>query len=327
METQKESGLGELLKSEREKRGFSQDRVAKIIRLRKHFIEALEKEEWDSLPSPVFVKGFIRSYAQAVGFDGKEAISLYERSAPIKEEVPTPLSRPKDSKLKTISILIPLIIILAVFIYLWAGYRVFFFEDEADVFIEKENKEKTSIKQKSTKSVSSKQEDRTKAYVKKEEEFKQPPTPPVEIQGSVVEQVSSPPPVISNTTNEGMEESARVPSEEELMEPPVEENTEEASIVQPSEPVPATDEFVLTGVVRMRTYVKIYVDNQLPKEYIFHPGSRPQWYAKKGFNVVVGNAAGIEFDFNGKIVKDLGKLGKVVRINFPEDFESSIYEE
>ena len=103
-----------------------------------------------------------------------------------------------------------------------------------------------------------------------------------------------------------------------------EEETLPAPPVETAQPV---NDLVLKGIVNMRTWVKIYVDDNPPLEYIFQPGSRPQWTAKKGFDVLVGNAAGIEFEFNGKMIKDLGALGKVVRVRFPEDFESKLYED
>ena len=68
------------------------------------------------------------------------------------------------------------------------------------------------------------------------------------------------------------------------------------------------------------------MDENNPKEYIFKPGSRPQWTATDGFDILVGNAAGVEFDFNGKRIKDLGGMDKVVRVRLPEDFESKLYE-
>ena len=39
----------------------------------------------------------------------------------------------------------------------------------------------------------------------------------------------------------------------------------------------------------------------------------------KEFNILIGNAAGIEFDFNGKRITDLGRVGQVVRLQLPED--------
>ena len=78
----------------------------------------------------------------------------------------------------------------------------------------------------------------------------------------------------------------------------------------------------------LTTLIHVFVNNDnQPKEYIFGPGSRPQWEAQKGFDILVGNAAGIEFDFNGKLKRNFGGEGKVVRIRLPEDFKADSYEE
>jgi len=81
--------------------------------------------------------------------------------------------------------------------------------------------------------------------------------------------------------------------------------------------------FVLTGHVEDRTWIRICVDDQEPKEYIFQPGSRPQWKGVEGFNILVGNAAGVWFEFNGERYENLGELGKVVRLKLPPDFKGS----
>ena len=49
-------------------------------------------------------------------------------------------------------------------------------------------------------------------------------------------------------------------------------------------------------------------------------------YDDTTIDILVGNAAGVEFEFNGKMIKDLGEPGKVVRVRLPEDFESKVYE-
>ena len=77
-ESQKAIGLGELFKREREKMGLSLEQVVEVTRLRKHFVEALENEDWENLPSGVFVRGFITSYAQVVGVEEDRALELYE---------------------------------------------------------------------------------------------------------------------------------------------------------------------------------------------------------------------------------------------------------
>ena len=79
---------------------------------------------------------------------------------------------------------------------------------------------------------------------------------------------------------------------------------------------------VLKGIVKRRVWIRIYIDDQEPKEYIFQPGSTPEWKARKGFKLLIGNAAGVELYFNGKEVGPLGTLGQVVTVKLPEDYWS-----
>jgi len=294
IEPDNELSLGALLKDEREKKGLSLDEVAKITRLRKHFLEALENEDWDILPAPVFMKGFIKSYAQTLGLDERKALDLYKKIAPFEEEPPKPLVETKGSKNQGIFLGISLLgVVMAVIIYLFTG-------QQASV------------------------PDKKKHLSESREEMSKQPTPPQgEIPTPVKESVS-----VSIRQEPGAEPAGagkpeKLPIAQEQLPLVVEAAANEPA----SEPDPVVIRFALTGIVNMRTYVKIYIDDMLPREYIFRPGSRPQWDAREGFDILVGNAAGIEFDFNGKRIKDLGGLGKVIRVRFPKDFESRIYGE
>ncbi|MBW1998500.1 MAG: DUF4115 domain-containing protein, partial [Deltaproteobacteria bacterium] len=91
----------------------------------------------------------------------------------------------------------------------------------------------------------------------------------------------------------------------------------------PGEPGTSTETLTLTGIVKDKTWVRICVDDEDPKEYIFKPGSRPQWQAKHGFYILVGNAAGIDFNFNGKIIENLGEIGRVKRLRLPKEFRGT----
>jgi hypothetical protein len=46
-------------------------------KIRAKYLRALENEEWGLLPGPTFVKSFLRSYAQALGLDGKALVEEY----------------------------------------------------------------------------------------------------------------------------------------------------------------------------------------------------------------------------------------------------------
>ena len=53
------------------------------------------------------------------------------------------------------------------------------------------------------------------------------------------------------------------------------------------------------------------MDQQDPKEYMFRPGSSPEWKAKEGFELLIGNACGIGFEFNGRKIDNLGERGQL----------------
>jgi hypothetical protein len=82
-----------------------------------------------------------------------------------------------------------------------------------------------------------------------------------------------------------------------------------------------TTPHILKGIVRERTYIKVVVDAQEPKEYIFCAGSVPQWKAMESIYMVIGNAGGIDLDFNGTKIENLGRRGQVVHLRLPEDYE------
>ncbi len=65
------AGIGEALRSTRERRGLSIDQVAQDTRISPRFLEALEAEQFDELPAPVYVRGFLRSYASYLRLDAQ----------------------------------------------------------------------------------------------------------------------------------------------------------------------------------------------------------------------------------------------------------------
>jgi cytoskeleton protein RodZ len=47
-------------------------------KIRAKYLRALENEEWDLLPGPTFVKSFLRTYAEALGLDGRLLVEEYK---------------------------------------------------------------------------------------------------------------------------------------------------------------------------------------------------------------------------------------------------------
>jgi cytoskeletal protein RodZ len=61
--------IGSTLRNARVQRGLTIDQVAQDTRISARFLEALEAEMFDQLPAPVYVRGFLRSYANYLRVD------------------------------------------------------------------------------------------------------------------------------------------------------------------------------------------------------------------------------------------------------------------
>jgi hypothetical protein len=71
-------GIGTALRAERERRHVSLDAVARGTLVRFDFLELIDQERFDELPSGAYAKGFLRSYATYLGLDPKPYIRSYE---------------------------------------------------------------------------------------------------------------------------------------------------------------------------------------------------------------------------------------------------------
>jgi cytoskeleton protein RodZ len=82
------SSVGAYLRGLRERQGMSVDELSRATRVLHHYLEALESDDLAALPAPVFTKGFIRAYCQAVGVAPDEALQFYDRGAGRRPEPP-----------------------------------------------------------------------------------------------------------------------------------------------------------------------------------------------------------------------------------------------
>ena len=74
--------LGDEFRSAREARGLTLSDVAEQIHIRSVYLHAIENEEWGSIGAPVYVRGFIRTYARFLGLDAEGAVSRFNQAVP-----------------------------------------------------------------------------------------------------------------------------------------------------------------------------------------------------------------------------------------------------
>lgn len=71
---------GRELKQLREKMGFELQAVSKETRISVKILESIEEENFQGLPVLVYLKGFLKSYAQFLGLDPKKVVEGYLQS-------------------------------------------------------------------------------------------------------------------------------------------------------------------------------------------------------------------------------------------------------
>jgi cytoskeleton protein RodZ len=69
--------IGSALREARMRERIDVSEIEAQTKIRAKYLRALENEEWGLLPGPTFVKSFLRTYAQALGLDGKALVEEY----------------------------------------------------------------------------------------------------------------------------------------------------------------------------------------------------------------------------------------------------------
>jgi cytoskeletal protein RodZ len=68
--------------------------LARVTRIPVSSLQAMEADRFDELPGEVFVRGFLRAYAQAVGVLPAEVLARYTSSRRVAYVTPLPMQTP-----------------------------------------------------------------------------------------------------------------------------------------------------------------------------------------------------------------------------------------
>ena len=120
-----------ILKAARKSRGLSLNDVFNATRVSRINLEALENDDFDRLPPPVYTRNFIRKYAQAVGVDEKPVLDRYEKHRegliPSREKTEVQKPWPEDGRRYRFlfgtlaAVIIAGVLVYAVFLYDQSG--------------------------------------------------------------------------------------------------------------------------------------------------------------------------------------------------------------
>jgi len=68
---------GSDLKKIRDELGVSLEEIAETVKVRMAYLRAIEEEQFEKAPSRIFLKGFVRAYAQYIGLDADMVAGRY----------------------------------------------------------------------------------------------------------------------------------------------------------------------------------------------------------------------------------------------------------
>jgi cytoskeleton protein RodZ len=77
---------GKMVAHARESKGLTQADLAQRIRLDPKFVRHLELDNYDQLPGPTFIKGYLRSIANELGLPAEPMLEAYKRIAKAEDE-------------------------------------------------------------------------------------------------------------------------------------------------------------------------------------------------------------------------------------------------
>jgi hypothetical protein len=78
--------IGSSLRDARVRQGLDFPELEQLTRIRPKYLRALEDERFDVLPAPTYVRGFLRSYAAALGLDGQPFVDEYNSRFAVGED-------------------------------------------------------------------------------------------------------------------------------------------------------------------------------------------------------------------------------------------------
>lgn len=127
--------LGEKMKKIRNERRLSLAEVSKSTKIQSKYLQYMEEGEYSKLPADVYVKGFLRSYAQIMGLNEDALCKQYQREKGIHcniKKIPQTQETSKPLNFSSIVItpkmvVVSLVLLLVVssFVYLYAQVNNF----------------------------------------------------------------------------------------------------------------------------------------------------------------------------------------------------------
>ena len=134
--------IGDTLKEERERQGYSIEDVAQATKIRSSFLRAIEAGNYKTLPSSAYAHGFVKNYIDFLGLPQKKFLAIFRREFDEQEHrkvLPDNITAQKEISLNRLRIrqasILGVLLAIGLFLYIFLQYRQAFFNPSLTVEI------------------------------------------------------------------------------------------------------------------------------------------------------------------------------------------------
>ncbi len=302
--------IGQQLKEAREQKGYTLNYVAEVSRIHIGLLEEIEDGKLSNSPGPVFLRGFIRTYAKLVGLDDNALLKEAEfglEKAGTSEKTP---STPPSSGSKG-----PYLLILVVVLLLGGLYLVYFQMQGGEEDVAPASPEPTAT---TTVSTEGETEESSESSTSTEDSEPSLPsdteTPSTEDATASTtpdeRDASDPVETAGEMDSEEMDiaESDSTDSDNAGLSEPTDETAstpaEEDGVSETDTAVASAEEGNLVLTIRGKnspTWLNVTIDERDAKEVLVLPGEQVVYRAEERYRLTVGNTKEVEVLLNGEV--------------------------
>lgn len=278
--------FGELIRFQREAKGLDMEQLASRFKLSVSTLRAIEEGSMDRMPHVVYARGFVRSYAQAVGVSPEDLEAGIEALFPRDAFDDAPATRSRISKPprprgrggdKLVALLLIVVVVVLPLVGGW-----FVFSKYGDQIMEMIKKPLSATSSPTSGSASA------RAQL------------PVEQVEAVIPETPEPltqamPDVVDAPAQEN--ESAPQSADDAL---PTEQAVQEAPVPAPTANVLPVEGKQVLIKAREECWIQVMVDGAGSRSFTLFPGETSALPYKHKITLVLGNMGGVDITHNGK---------------------------
>ena len=292
--------VGAYLRDMRERRGVSLDEISRQTRVPSRYLEALEGNRLAELPAPVFVRGFVRAYCQALGEPAEQALArLDTRGGPAAAPPPPAPSarngpsaqaaRTAEARSRTrAAVLVSFALLVVLGVALVSLTMVVRPRDE--------RRPAEAVAQPDVSGV---------------EQASPGPVPGVEVPpASPVGATTAAPPPPATAAPPPPPKVTPAPSVSPAPAPPVSAPAPVVSVGQSTSGVETV--YRLVARTTEATWLRVRTEDGRTTEETVPAGAVREWVSNRPFVLTVGNAGGVVLELNGTELPPLGASGAVI---------------